>query len=292
MSTYVIENEKIRLEVALVGAEIKSLIRKSDGKEMMWQADPEFWGRTSPILFPLVGNYFEKKTVFEGKTLEMGQHGFARDMEFKLVKEETDELLFELRDTEETRKNYPFSFILTVGYKLVGSKVVVSWVVENNNDRTMYFSIGGHPAFNCDLDTYTLRFEKNGKPNEFVISNVIADDGSCCMSDETKRYDLERGVLHMSDELFARDALVIENGQTDKLTLVGPDGKDELSVSLDVPLFGVWSPTMKHAPFVCIEPWCGRCDRVGYNKGLENREYGNTLNAGEKFSTSYDIEVL
>ena len=93
----------------------------------------------------------------------------------------------------------------------------------------------------------------------------------------------------MSDELFSRDALIIEDRQSDQVTLVNPEGVDQLSVKFDAPLFGVWSPVGKHAPFVCIEPWYGRCDRVGFNQKLEEREYGNTLEAGEVFKTSYDI---
>lgn len=286
---YTIENDKIKLIVDAHGAEIKSLIRKYDNAELMWQADSAFWGRTSPVLFPLVGNYFEKKSVYAGKTYEMGQHGFARDMDFDLVSQSDNELVFQLKDNEETKAKYPFAFLLTLSYVISGSSVMVGWKVENTNDSTMYFSIGGHPAFNCDLDTYTLRFEKADKPNDDITVNYISGDGSGCISNDQKKFTLENGILKMSDELFSRDALIIEDSQSDKVTLVDPNGADVLAVKFDSPLFGVWSPVGKHAPFVCIEPWYGRCDRVGFNQKLEEREYGNTLKAGEVFETSYEI---
>ena len=286
---YTIENDKIKLTVSEHGAEIKSLIRKSDNTEMMWQADSAFWGRTSPVLFPLVGNYYDKKSVYNGKTYEMGQHGFARDMDFELVKESTDELEFQLKDSEASKIKYPFSFALTLSYKITGATVNVGWKVENTNNETMYFSIGGHPAFNCDLDTYTLRFEKNGNANSEITVNIIANDGSGCLGSEQSTFKLDNGVLHMSDELFSRDALIIENQQSDAVTLVDPAGKDVLTVAFTASLFGVWSPVGKHAPFVCIEPWYGRCDRVGFNQKLEEREYGNTLSAGDTFAVNYDI---
>lgn len=286
---YTIENDEIKLTVDAHGAEIKSLIRKYDNSELMWQADSAFWGRTSPVLFPLVGNYFEKKSVFEGKTYEMGQHGFARDMDFELKNQSADELVFTLTDTADTKAKYPFAFLLTLSYKLVDSTVKVGWKVENTNNETMYFSIGGHPAFNCDLDTYTLRFEKADKPNDDITVYYISGDGSGCLSNDQQKFALESGILKMSDELFSRDALIIEDSQSDKVTLVDPNGADVLSVKFASPLFGVWSPVGKHAPFVCIEPWYGRCDRVGFNQKLEEREYGNTLKAGEVFETSYDI---
>lgn len=289
---YIIENNNIKLTVSDHGAEIKSLIHKTDGTELMWQADPAFWGRTAPVLFPLVGNYYGKKSVFAGQTYEMGQHGFARDMEFALKSQSADELVFTLVDTEETKIKYPFGFVLTLSYKIIDSTVNVGWMVENINEETMYFSIGGHPAFNCDLDTYTLRFEKNGKVNTELISNVVASDGSGCLSNEQEVHQLENGILKLSDELFAKDALIMENRQCDAVTLVDPAGRDVLSVKFDAPLFGIWSPVGKHAPFVCIEPWYGRCDRVGFNQKLEEREYGNTLKAGETFRANYDIVIF
>lgn len=288
---YTLENNKLKLTVSEHGAEIKSLIRKADGKEIMWQADPAYWGRTSPVLFPLVGNYYQKKSVYNGQTYEMGQHGFARDMDFKLGRQTDDELVFLLKDTEETHKKYPFSFLLVITYRLTESTVTVEWKVENPNETTMYFSIGGHPAFNCDLDTYTLRFEKDGKVNSEITANIIAGDGSGCLGDENESFKLDNGILKMSDELFSKDALIIEDKQSDRVTLVDDKGKDVLALKFDAPLFGVWSPVGKHAPFVCIEPWYGRCDRVGFNQKLEEREYGNSLDDGT-FLVSYDIQVL
>ena len=288
---YTLENDKIKLTVAEHGAEIKSLIRKADGKELMWQADAAYWGRTAPVLFPLVGNYYQKKSVFKGQTYEMGQHGFARDMDFKLGKQTENELVFTLKDNEESRKKYPFSFLLVITYRLEKDTVNVEWKVENPNEETMYFSIGGHPAFNCDLDTYTLRFEKDNQPNAKITSKIIADDGSGCLGDEQKQFELENGVLFMSDELFSRDALIIEDRQSDKVTLIDDNGQDVIAVNFDAPLFGVWSPVGKRAPFVCIEPWYGRCDRVGFNQKLEEREYGNTLGINDTFQVSFDILV-
>ncbi|MBE5917908.1 MAG: aldose 1-epimerase family protein [Pseudobutyrivibrio ruminis] len=289
---YTLENDKLKLTVSEHGAEIKSMIRKSDGKELMWQADAAYWGRTAPVLFPLVGNYYQKKSVFKGQTYEMGQHGFARDMDFKLGRQTENELVFLLRDNEESRKKYPFSFLLVITYKLENDTVNIEWKVENPNEEEMYFSIGGHPAFNCDLDTYTLRFQKDGQPNSKITANIIADDGSGCLGNEQKQLTLSNGVLGMSDELFSRDALIIEDRQSNKVTLIDDTGHDVLAVKFDAPLFGVWSPVGKHAPFVCIEPWYGRCDRVGFNQKLEEREYGNTLGVTDTFQANFDIQVF
>ena len=291
MGLHTIENEILRLTVDNHGAEIKSLIRIDDNKELMWQADSKYWGRTAPVLFPLVGNYYQKKSIYNGKTYEMGQHGFARDMDFSLVKSDEESLVFELKSDATSLEKYPFDFVLSISYTLIENQLKVRWQVKNPNSTTMYFSIGGHPAFNCDLDTYTLRFENMFNPVLEIKSKVIADDGTGCLSDNVDVYKLDNGKLNLSDELFSKDALIIEDNQADAVTLVDEVGEDVLTVIMDCPLFGVWSPVGKHAPFLCIEPWYGRCDRVGFNQQLEEREYGNELAPGQEFDESYSIVV-
>ena len=148
---YRIKNEEITLEISALGAEMKSLKDNRTGVEYLWQADAAYWGRTSPVLFPLVGNYRNKETVFEGKTYSLSQHGFARDMEFEVLSEKETEIWFVLNSTEETWNVFPFAFRLFLGYRLHERSVEVLWKVENTDSKKMYFSIGGHPAFNCPL---------------------------------------------------------------------------------------------------------------------------------------------
>ncbi len=288
MSNFVISNGIYELEVSAHGAEIKSL--KKNGKELMWHADPKYWGRTSPILFPLVGNYRDKKCRYEGKTYELPQHGFARDMDFELIQKSDDELVFELRENEETLSKYPFCFVLQIGYKLSDKGVEVRWVVKNPSDGDMFFSIGGHPAFNCDLTKDKLLFIRKGERVEGSLkSNVVAGDGSGCLSDRTIEVSLTDGELLLSPELFDEDALVIEDKQADTVVLLNSEEEEVVSVSFDAPLFGVWSPDGKNAPFLCIEPWYGRCDRVGFTGDLSEREYGNRLGGNEEFCAVYTI---
>ena len=288
---YELKNSEITVKISDHGAELKSLVRNDDGREYLWQADPKFWGRTSPVLFPVVGCYFGKESRYKGKTYSMGQHGFARDMDFELVSQTGDAIEFRLRDNAETHEKYPFAFELHCGYRISGKEIQVIWKVVNTDKEQAFFSIGAHPAFNCDLDTDVLKFEKAGKALSSLHSNVVAGDGSGCLSDKTKQFDLNNGILKMSDELFSEDALVIEDKQTDAISIVGADGHPFVKVSFDIPLVGVWSPVGKHAPFVCIEPWYGRCDRVGFSGDLSEREYGNKLAPLEEFNARYSIEI-
>lgn len=292
MGRFSIENDHLKLTVDPLGAQLVSLYNKIKDRELMWQADPAFWGRTSPILFPLVGSYYNKTMRYLGKEYKSGQHGFARDMEFSPASQSGDALWFTLCSDEKTREMYPFDFKLSLGYVLNGATVKVCWRVENTGDGELYFSIGGHPAFNCDLSQAKLLF--GGASSDEPVSKIIEGDGSGCLSDRTKIIRLQGGELTLTPELFDEDALIFEDRQADAVTLIDTsEGRDEklLTLRFSAPLFGIWSPVKKNAPFVCIEPWYGRCDRVGFSGEISEREYGNTLAPGGVFDEYYEIVV-
>ena len=291
MERFQIRNESLTLEIDAHGAEMKSLIDNCSGQEYLWCGDAAYWGRTSPILFPLVGNYREKQSCFDGKWYSLSQHGFARDMDFELVSEKGDEIWFALEDSPETLEKYPFGFRLELGYRLQGRAVEVLWKVTNKNDREMYFSIGGHPAFNCPLRAgekqtdYRIGFDTC----EPLTASVLDENGT--VSERTKVLELTDGMLQITDSLFDEDALIVEHDQAHKVALYTPEGEKYLEVRFEAPLFGIWSPAGKHAPFVCIEPWYGRSDRADFGQKLEEREWGNVLKAGEIFTAAYQICV-
>lgn len=291
MERFQIRNESLTLEIDAHGAEMKSLIDNCSGQEYLWCGDAAYWGRTSPVLFPLVGNYREKQSCFDGKWYSLSQHGFARDMDFELVSEKGDEIWFALEDSPETLEKYPFGFRLELGYRLQGRAVEVLWKVTNKNDREMYFSIGGHPAFNCPLRAgekqtdYRIGFDTC----EPLTASVLDENGT--VSERTKVLELTGGMLQITDSLFDEDALIVEHDQAHKVALYTPEGEKYLEVKFEAPLFGIWSPAGKHAPFVCIEPWYGRSDRADFGQKLEEREWGNVLKAGEVFTAAYQICV-
>ena len=286
---YTLKNELLRVAVDSHGAELKSIQDNRTGREYLFQADPVYWNRTSPVLFPFVGGTKEKTYYYKGVKYEARQHGFARDTEFALVSQTETELWFQMRDSAETRANYPFAFTLSLGYRLTGNTVKVMWKVENDGGETMHFSIGGHPAFCCDLNACALRFEKEGKPVKEIVSGVLEMNGSNCLSANTKSFTLKYGALPLSPALFDEDALILEDRQADAVTLLDENGGDVLTVAFDAPLFGVWSPTGKNAPFVCIEPWYGRCDSADFSQRLEEKAYSTALAPGEAFAAGYKV---
>ena len=287
----VLENEELRIEINRFGAELARIYGKKNDTEYLWNADPKYWKRSSPVLFPFVGSLKNKEYRFEGKTYPMGQHGFARDMEFVIDSQSEGEAWFSFTSNEETLEKYPFEFVLRVGYQLQGKELKVLWQVENPAQKELYFSIGGHPAFMCPLkqegkqSDYYLKFD-SAKPLSYGLVN---EQGLMMETEEILQ--TENGIVKITDNMFDRDALVIERRQATAVSLCTPDQKEYLTVRFDAPLFGVWSPAGKGAPFICIEPWYGRCDRASFDGSLEEREYGNTLKAKEIFKIEYTILI-
>lgn len=290
MARYGLENDKIRIEIDSHGAELKSLVKKETGTEYMWCADPKYWGRTSPVLFPFVGNVSGKQYRTKGKTFDMGQHGFARDMEFVLDTQSGNEIWFVLRSNEETLAKYPYEFVLKLGYRLIDTKVEVLWHVENPSLEELPFAIGGHPAFNCPIneaekqsDCY-LKFDVDGT----IVSQTI--DGYL-VGEATKSYGLEDRRLRIDEHMFDNDALILADQGIHQASLCNASGEAYLTIEMDAPLFGVWRPADPSAPFVCIEPWYGRSDRIGYEGELRDREYENVIAAGTTWEAGYAILV-
>ena len=291
MAVYELKNDGVEIKVHSKGAELKSLKNPVTGTEYLWQGDPAFWNRSSPILFPFVGKTDRNEFRTKGKTYSMTQHGFARDMEFELLSRTEDEIWFVLKDSEETRQKYPYGFTLKLGYRLFDNGVEVCWQVENEEEEELPFSIGGHPAFYCPIEEgtaqtdYLLRFDCKDR----VVCTRISDEGLALNEEDV--YPLKDGFLPITEHLFDHDALVIENRQAKEVAFCRKDGTAYLTVKMEAPLFGVWSPRTKNAPFICIEPWYGRCDRAGYEGDLKDREWGNLLAPGGVWKASYRILI-
>lgn len=288
---HILENEYLHVEIESFGAELKSVKDKNTSQEYMWQADPTFWGRTSPVLFPFVGRVRDNRYSYKGKTYSMGQHGFARDMEHKLISKTNTSIYFELQDTEDTRQNYPFSFTLSIGYELVKNEVKVLWAVTNpSTEETLHFSIGAHPAFNCPIHGED---SKAGYKMYFGGVEEIRHHGNHPVTglsiDEDLVLPLENHCATITPEFFDRCTYIIEGNQTQEVGIVDPEGKRILTTFFDMPLFALWSPEGKNAPFICIEPWFGRCDSVDFEGELDERAFNNALKPGKTFTTSYTI---
>lgn len=287
---HTIQNETMSITVADRGAELVSIFDQKNSREVLWQADPAFWARHSPILFPQVGMSYGGYYTHQGIRYPMGQHGFARDCDFTLIEQTENTIVHRLTDSEETRKKYPFSFELTVTHTLCGREISVGWHVVNRGTDTMYFTIGAHPAFRVPVlpDTKQSDYSLQFRLDQLKYYLLDADSGT---ADTKTRYTLALPdqTCPIAEDLFDNGALIVDN-QIDWAGIAMPDGTPYLSVSCEgFPNFGIWSKP--NAPFVCLEPWDGRCDNTGYAGELSEKPGILTLAPQEQYDKAYQITI-
>ena len=285
-----IKNEFIKAKIKSFGAELNSLQKIDEDLEYIWQGNPKYWNRHSPILFPIVGRLKNDSYTYQNQKYNMSQHGFARDKEFELVINEVDFIEFRLKSDEKTLEIYPFSFELYLSYKLEKNSLIVSYKVINKSDDKMLFSIGAHPAFNWSLkedekkEDYFLEFENIKETKRYFLN----DKGLVYDSVDLKIID---NKIALNEELFKNDALVFEDFNIKTLTL--KNSKNENFVKLNFenfPYLGIWSKP-SGAPFICIEPWFGVADDENSNQNFEDKKGIITLQKDEIFSCFYSIEI-
>ncbi len=290
-----LENAVFTAEIESFGAELKSLVRKEGNMEYMWEADPAFWGKTSPILFPFIGKLEGGKYQYNDIEFVMDKHGFARDMDFTVLKQEADQVVFTIKSNENTLQKYPFTFALEVEYQLTENGIIESLRVINQDEKTMYFSFGGHPAFACPVKTGTAKkrteyavklYGAEGKVN--VLSTEIGvPDG--LLTGKNIEIKLDNGVFPITDGIFDQDALCLAQQHVRAVGLLDENGREYIRLEADCPVWGIWSMPDSNAGYVCIEPWWGICDPKGYQGTLQQRPYTNQAEAGKTWECSYRI---
>ncbi len=277
MAVFRIENEYAAAEVSERASEITSFIDKTTGIEHMWQGDPAFWAGRNPTLFPMVGSTWNKEVVIDGKTYHMGNHGFTRNSEFVCVSHTADEIVMELKDSEETLAQYPFRFTLRITYTLKGKTLTVGYEITNENERVMPFNFGLHPAFRCPMAEgesqaeYHLELEA-----EEVFTSLQGEKIT-----EGKILTLERGPLEKT--------ILVTAPKSTRTVLT--NGKNRVTVTAEgYPWLAFWS-AKNDAPFVCIEPWHSHADFEEVRVPFEEREGTLFLQPHDVFRTSYAITV-
>lgn len=230
-----ISNSVLTVGVSEHGAELQSI--QKNGKEYLWQGDTRFWGRRSPVLFPIVGRVWEDTYRYAGNSYRMGQHGFARDMDFKVTYKGEDGIVYWLESTPETLGKYPFPFRLMIGYLLEGNRITVKWRVENLGQLDMYFQIGAHPAFN--FPGFDASVDERGffafDSKEELRYIVPVEKG--CVSPEL--HTLERdvdGLMKIDTHTFDCDTYIFQDAQLKKVTLLDRKKQPHISLEFDTPL--------------------------------------------------------
>ena len=282
--TTTISNSFLTAQIKHTGAELCSL-KDNSNKEYIWNGNPAFWGKHSPVLFPIVGTLKNNSYQHDNVQYQLSRHGFAREMEFELIDKQENCATFSLVASPETKEKFPFDFDLHLIYTLKNKSLTIEYKVFNNGESKMPFSIGAHPAFDLsgNFENYSLAFEKEETLNYYLLEEGL-------ISNATNELTLDKNELHLNYELFANDALFFKKITSKSITIL-ENSKPFLKVSYsDFPDLGIWTP--QNAPFICIEPWFGYSDTMDKYGNLFDKEGIQILEANTSFHSAFSIEVL
>lgn len=283
----------LKIQTKKSGAELTSV--QYNGKEMLFQGAKVldsngniYWKRQAPILFPIVGQLKNSQTQIEGEIYEMSQHGFARDMDFEEISRTENEHHYMLKYNEETLKKYPYKFELHVIYEIKGDTLTVTYKVKNIDDKTIYFGLGGHPAFNCDYSNgeYEIVFSENEDKIVFLkLKNGLIDT-------EKAENILQDNKIYLKEDTFDNDAIIMKNIKSNKVILQNHETNKKI-LEFDFvgfPYLALWSK--KGAPFVCIEPWQNTADRIDSTQIYKDKEGIIELPKDKEYKCEFKIKIL
>ncbi|MFT4107123.1 MAG: aldose 1-epimerase family protein [Lacrimispora sp.] len=289
-----IKDSKTTAVIDSMGAQLISL-KDQAGTEYIWQRDPGFWKNCSPLLFPIVGNCRNNQVRIEGQVWEIPKHGFCKEMDFAVTEQTEHSAVFEIRDTQDTKKMYPYSFQLSLSYCLRDGELLMEYRIVNADDRTMHYCLGAHPGFNCPMEEgavfedYDLVFEK-----EETISSMAYEKEHLEFNPDNRTLRLEESrVLPLNYELFKEDAFYFDELESRKVSLVNRNTGRGVEVSFPgFETIAFWTPYPANPPFVCVEPWNGSAVYATEDDEFTNKNHVQTLEPGKEKSHGLSIIIL
>ena len=286
---FFLENDQLRVGIKSLGAELFSVEHKVHNLQYMWNGDANYWAKTSPVLFPIVGTLKSNAFSYRGNQYTLSRHGFAREMEFKIVRQSDYDIEFNITDTSSTLEKYPFHFSLSLIYAIRGSSLQVTYRMKNTAEDVLYFSVGGHPAFATPLvkgTEYTDYYFKFNR-EELAPRWPISKDG--LIEDSPENFLKHSNKVPLERDLFFQDAIVLKHLNSDTVSLKNNVNDHGLDFHFKgFPFLGLWAA--RNADFVCIEPWCGIADSVDHNQDITLKEGIESLEAGKQWTRSWTVE--
>jgi galactose mutarotase-like enzyme len=289
---YSLKNNHLQITIKKRGAELCNITSIKHKTEFLWQAHPDIWGSHAPNLFPIIGSMKDDSYVYNNETFHMPKHGFARHNDTFTIKNQTDtSITFQLVSNDALYRLYPFLFQFSITYTLLENKLFVNHNIKNLDKKPLYFSVGGHPAFNCPLlegEKYTDYFLEFTKPE--TSESYILNMKNGLLTNKTKPVFTNGTKIHLRPDLFNEDALIFKKLESKKVMLKHETKGEILSVNFeDFKQLGIWAKP--NAPYVCIEPWLGIADNETTNQNIETKEGILKLDVDTTFNATYSIDI-
>lgn len=283
-----LKNDYLTIQINSLGAELQTIIDQ-DQIHRLHDGNPQFWGRRSPILFPIISRFVDQKYTYQNKEYHLSTHGFARNKEFVEYRKTSNSITYLLEDDEETFQSYPFHFQFFVTYTLFQNVIEVSFKIKNTGDQKMYFMVGGHPAFKVPLypnekyEDYYIEFEKEETVEKTKLNGNY-------LSAETEPFLNHQKIIPLKYRMFNPDAFVMKGLVSNYVELKSKKNAKKIRFYFqEFEKLAFWAPLNVDAPFVCFEPWNGISKKYVdpiEKKGLLEAE------PNQEYECSFTIEVI
>ena len=285
-----LNNSIIKASIDTLGAELIHLELIASGMDYMWSGDATDWGGRSPVLFPIIGSLNEGTYQLNDQSYRMGNHGFARKSEFTCIDQSDHSATFRLKESATTLGQYPYHFTLDLVYTLIGTSISINYHVTNDSDQLMPFQLGTHPAFNCpignttNLQQWFLEFDQSETLSRIgLVDNLLDLEDLELVMDNTR-------TLPLKPEDFNVCAMVFKEVASNHITLKSEATTESVTLSFNnFPDLGIWQP--KGAPFLCIEPWYGHGDPIGFKGDIMDKISMVHLDSKKTFSAELRIRI-
>lgn len=278
-----IQNSTFAADINALGAELSSLRSAASGQEYLWQGDTAVWAGRSPLLFPIIGRLLDDKYRCRGREYSLPKHGFARTSVFSISRVTEDSAVFSLTDSPATRSCYPFSFRFDVCFQLTPEGIRVTHIVENRGDTDMFFSVGAHPGFNCELGDVLVFEQAETLRTERIDESALLTGLTYPLLDNSD-------TITITPELFVNDALFLSGYRSRHVTLRCRRGYAIDFDFEDAPFLGIWAKPA--APYVCIEPWYGINDSYEKKDDISQKRGVLCLAPAKSFSFSWSVRIV
>jgi len=289
---YILENETLKIEVSVIGAELQSLYAKKTGIEYLWQPGADIWPHHSMLLFPNPGRIADDRTIIGGKVYPATMHGFANDMEFSVMEADDTHLLLQLSATEETRKSFPYEFRFQVEFSLTEDMLQETFRVINDDDKCIYFSLGAHPGFYCPIvlgekpEEYGLSFDKPQNIDELELQ-----ENTRLLTGKRNSYLSKETDIRLGNHFFDNGPKVLEGIKAETITLKSEASGHFVEMGIkDFPYLCLWGPSTRMS-MICVEPWCGVSDLMDTDHVWETKLGIESVEVNEMFQRMLTFRV-
>ncbi len=288
-----LESEHLTVSIDPFGAQLNSIYGKQDGLEYLWQKDPDVWNSSAPVVFPIIGKLNNMEYRLNGKHYSMRSNGLIRYEQLQVLSADREKAVLQFTSTKQTYEQYPFHCHVILTFTLSGRCLQVHTDIYNDDDKLMYFNYGGHPGFRIPLqekessNDYYVEFEEN--ENAWIYE--VCESGQ--LTEVQRQFFMDERRFFIRRELFLKEALAFQNVKSQAVSI--RNLYNDKAVTLRFSGFdglGIWSPCRKQpVRFICLEPWLGHADFVGFHGELSQRHGMQSLRAGEAYSCDYEIEI-